>query len=260
MKQELDFALSFMGKRGPKPVAPESLYAFAHQLYWDFRLLAEGSYRWIIDKKKHNQLIVEAQKAQLDDEQKSRLKQRAEKEVRAGRLKEEQKEGWLRDIEESELLSTREWLHFLAAHEARKQLKIPGEPDVVKRLLQARTAEQVRRICKDASVTREVEIKPGQTKGVVVRNWPISPGSVLPYYLSEYASQFITAKSSRRFPRSDRPSNRLRQLWFLSRALAGAIFGVKTRTAINLVGSKRPEQIFEESRAAKPTRKKRGKK
>jgi hypothetical protein len=63
-----------------------------------------------------------------------------------------------------------------------------------------------------------------------------------------------------RFPRCDvklRPTNRLKQFWFLSRALAGAAFGYRTRTSINLVGSLRPEQTFEESHAAKPVRRQR---
>ena len=86
-------------------------------------------------------------------------------------------------------------------------------------------------------------------------NWPIAAGSVLPMYLSQHAAEFIAAKHDKRFPLSDRPTSQLKQLWFLSRALAAALYGVKLRTAINLVGSKRPEEVFEESRAAKPLRK-----
>jgi hypothetical protein len=37
--------------------------------------------------------------------------------------------------------------------------------------------------------------------------------------------------------------------------LAGALYGVSTRTAINLVGSLRPEETAERSRFGKPERK-----
>lgn len=71
--------------------------------------------------------------------------------------------------------------------------------------------------------------------------------------LGQYACEFIAARKDTRFLRStDRPTSRLKQLWFLSRALAGALYGVGTRTAMNLVGSMRPEQMFEESREGKP--------
>jgi hypothetical protein len=105
----------------------------------------------------------------------------------------------------------------------------------------------------------KVEREQGRVEILDLPAWPISMGSVLPMYLTKHAVEFIAAKKDRRFPRSGRPSSRLKQLWFLSRALAGAIFGMKTRTAINIVGSKRPEQVFEESRAAKPLRRKRKK-
>lgn len=73
--------------------------------------------------------------------------------------------------------------------------------------------------------------------------------------MSQFAEEFVEAKRDPRYPRSNRPSNQLKQLWFLSRALAGAVYGVKTRTAINLVGSMRPERVFHESRDGKPARK-----
>src|SRR5713226_7987796 len=98
----------------------------------------------------------------------------------------------------------------------------------------------------------ESRIQPGRM--IEVSAWPIAAGSVLPAYLAQHAAEFIAAKSDARFPRSDRPSTKLKQLWFLSRALAGAVFGVRTRTAINLVGAKNPERIFREARAGKGER------
>jgi hypothetical protein len=244
----------------PKRVDPQTLYAFAHQLYWDFRRLAEGSYRWRFNKEKYNQLLAEAERTQLSDEEKSSVKHHVEKEIRAGRLKQEEKQSRLRDDEDGLLRATHEWHRFEAADEATELGKILGEPGLLKALLRAKAPKQVRRICKVAFVTREVEVEPGRTGSRLVPNWPLSGGSVLPYHLSRHAEEFVAALRDRRFPRSDRPSNQLKQLWFLSRALAGALFRIKARTAINLVGSRRPEQMFEESRAGKPVRRKRRKK
>ena len=238
-----------------------ALYAFAHQFYWDFRRLAEGGSRWRFDKRKYEQLAGEPDKAtlQLSEEQKARAEEIVEEEIQSGRLTEAERKNRLRDIEEGQLYATRVGLRFEAAEEARKQLRIPGEMDVLEALLDPKnTPERIREICKDAFVLRTVEIETGVFREVEVRNWPIATGSVLPSYLSQYAQEFVAALKDRRFPRCDvsrRPTNRLKQLWFLSRALAGALFGMKTRTAINLVGSKRPEQVFQESRGARPVRK-----
>jgi len=244
----------------PRRVTPQNLYAFAHQFYWDFRRLAEGSCRWRFNQEKYNRLLAEIERTQLSDEQKSSVKQHVEKEIRAGRLKEEEKQRRLRDEEDGLLRATHEWHRFEAADEATEPVKILGEPGVLKALLRAKAPQQVRQICKDAFVTREAEVEPGRTRSRVVPNWPLSGGSVLPSHLSRHAEEFVAALRDRRFPRSDRPSNQLKQLWFLARALAGALFRIKARTAINLVGSRRPEQTFEESRAGKPVRRKRRKK
>jgi len=93
---------------------------------------------------------------------------------------------------------------------------------------------------------------------IEVPAWPIAVGSSLPTYMAQYAEQYVAALSDPRFPRAStfqRPSTRLKQFWFLSRALAGALYGVSTRTAINLVGSLRPEETAERSRFGKPERK-----
>ena len=222
-----------MGKRGPQPVSPHELYFFAQEFYRDFRRLAEGRFRLIFDKPAFDRSIAELEKepSWLSDEERARYRLVAERKVRRGLLKKSQKQKWLRD---QEVHPGDRWL---AAVEAKKQIRIPGEPEVLEALLRARTPERVRQICKDAI------------------NWPIARGSMFPRYLSQYAKQFLAAKHDPRFPRSSRPTNQLKQLWFLSRALAGALFGVRTRTAINLVGSKRPEQIFQDSHAARAVRK-----
>lgn len=143
-----------------------------------------------------------------------------------------------------------------AAEMATKELNIPGESEIIRELLEARTPRQIRNICADSQSQITIVTSPSETKMINVPNWPRPVGSVLPTQLSRFASQFIAAKNDPRFPKSAiRPSSRLKQLWFLSRALAGALYGIKTRTAINLVGSKRPEVVFNESRSAKRLRK-----
>ncbi len=248
----------------PQKADPGSLYAFAHQFYWDFRRIAEGMPRWRIKTEKQKQLEAElSQKsdAQLREEGRHDRELRVEDEIRAGVLTESQRESRLREIEEAEIPVTREWLRRCIADEAREEHRFRGEADVINALLDPdTTSERVRKICKEAFMSRRFEVAPGVMKEVEVPAWPIPSGSPFPGYLSQYAEQYVEALRDPRFPRCDvstRPSSQLKQFWFLSRALAGALFGVTTRTAINLVGSLRPEQIFEESRGAKPARKQR---
>lgn len=221
----------------PKHGDAGTLYAFAHQFYWDFRRLVEGAYRQRIDERKYERLLARAEKVPLRDDQISHIHKYVDEEIEAGRSKEADRATRLREVTETTLQATHEELRHRAAKLATVHPHMAGEPEVFDFLLQADTPEQVRDICKDAP------------------NWPISLGSVLPLYLSKYAVEFIAARKDSRFPKSTRQSSRLKQLWFLSRTLAGAIFDYEPRTAINLVGSKRPEQIFDESRAAKPSRK-----
>lgn len=248
----------------PQKADPGSLYAFAHQFYWDFRRIADGMPRWRINIEKQKQLEAELDQtsdAQLREEGRRDREARIEDEIRAGTLKVSQRESRLREIEEAEIPVTREWLRRCIADETREEHRFRGEPEIIDALLNPRTTpERVRDICKGAFMNRNLEVEPGVMKKVEVPAWPIPAGSPFPGYLSQYAEQYVEALRDPRFPRCDfstRPSSQLKQFWFLSRALAGALFGVTTRTAINLVGSLRPEQVFEESRGAKPARKRR---
>lgn len=242
----------------PQRADPGSLYAFAHQFYWDFRRLAEGSVRWRFDEDKHKRLVEEVESTQFvaDEEDRARYGGIVDREIQAGQLDPARREERLQEIEQAELSCRRDMFLRLAGEDCQKEIRIPGEPDVLRELLDAETPEQVCEICKDAFTSRVVEVRPGVTEKIWgFRNWPIVAGSSLPWYLSQYAEEFVEAKADPRYPYSNRPSNQWKQLWFLSRALAGAVFDVKTRTAINLVGSLRPEQTFEESRGAKRIRK-----
>jgi hypothetical protein len=246
----------------PTKVDSGTLYAFAHQFYWDFRRIAEGMPRWRINTLKQKQLeaqLDEKTDAQLRDELRENHERMVADEIRAGVLTEDQRESRLREIAEANIPVTRDWLRRCIAEEAREELRFPGEPEVINSLLDPKTTPtRVRDICKEAFMSRTIETQPGVFKELEgFPAWPMLPGSTLPGYLSEFAEQYVDALRDARFPRCDvsaRPLTRYKQFWFLSRALAGALFGVKTRTAINLVGSLRPEEVFEQSRRATPTR------
>jgi hypothetical protein len=249
-----------MARGRPKQVDPGTLYAVAHQFYWDFRRLSEGRFKRFFDKDKHQQLEKRAREAelQLTDDQKASAVEAAEKEIRNGRIRENDRENRIREIEEGLLFATRAGLFLDAAEQAKRPVNVRGESEVLEVLLNPdTTSEQIRELCKDAVMKRTVTIG-SETREVEVPAWPIPAGSSFPTCLAEFAENYVAALRDSRFPRCDvsrRPTNRLKQFWFLSRALAGASFGVTTRTAINLVGSLRPEETFEESRDAKPARK-----
>jgi hypothetical protein len=249
-----------MGAGRPQKADPGSLYAIAGQFYWDFRRLSEGTARWLFDEEKYRGLEKQALEAeiQLAEDQKARAREATEEEIARGLLREEDRENRIRGIEEIQRFATRDTLLRDAAEQSRKRLKVPGEREALDVLLDPKTTpEQIRELCKSAFMKRTGLIGSG-TKEVQVSAWPIPAGSSFPTYLSEFAEEYVAALHDPRFPRFDilqRPTNRLKQFWFLSRALAGAVFGVTTRTAINLVGSMRPEQMFHEMRDGKPARK-----
>jgi hypothetical protein len=199
----------------PAKANPGALYAFAHQFYWDLRKLAKGFVRILPDEKRQSKLLARLERV-------SPL------------------------INDSDSVVRRAHREMKAAQKVRKLIRVPGEWDVLKTLLNpATTPKQIRELCKEFPAWP---------------NYADHTNSTVPLYLSKYAEQWVDALHDPRFPRCDassRPSNRLKQLWFVSRALAGALYGVTTRTAVNLVGSMRPEQIFEESGNAKPVRRKR---
>jgi hypothetical protein len=243
----------------PIKADPGSLYAFAHQFYWDFRRLSEGTSKWFFNKKKQQELEAQIPDAdiELSEGQKARAVEVAEQDVREGKITEAQRKDRIREVEEIQIQSSRDTLYRMVAEESREVRKVRPEPEVLEVLLDpATTPERIREICKDAVMT--IPVKVGlETKEIEVPAWPLQAGSPFPGYLSEYAEQFVAALHDPRFPSCDiaaRPSTRLKQFWFLSRALAGALFGVTPRTAVNLVGSLRPEEIFEESNDAKPER------
>lgn len=230
------------------------LYGFAHVFYWDLKTLAEGAYRVVVDKRKLERL---GQVEPLGDEDIALLNQQVSYEIDTVTLPEGDRAQRLQALFQEWQCHNEFATHNAAVALSSRKVKIPGDAEVIAGLFSATTPEQIVELCKDAFITVRKEIEPGVVTEVRVPNWPISGGSTLPMYLSQYASAFIEAKNDPRFPQSTRPSSQLKQFWFVSRALAGAIFGVSTRTAINLVGSLRPDEMFHESRDGKVARKQR---
>jgi len=245
----------------PRKADPGTLYTLAHQFYWDLRAIAEGRDRFKFDQSEYERLFAQSEgMIGYSPQEKAKLQRRNEaqvdREIRAERLRPTQRQNRIRELERE---NTRVIREYLAQEGATKKIKVPGEPNVVKALLSPDTTpERIREVCKGALMKRRAEIKPGVFEEIDGPAWPFPAGSPLPNYLSQFAEEYVEALHDRRFPRcevSKRPSNRLKQFWFLSRALAGALYGVRTRTAINLVGSQRPEEIFYGSRQAKTPRK-----
>src|SRR5579863_1355082 len=255
-----------MGAGRPRKADPGSLYTFAHLFYWDLRRIAEGTSRWRFNEKKYHELTAGVDNMSvIDDDDRVRHQQIVTDEIQAGRLEPTRREERLREIEEGEILARRESYRREATEDSRIYIKVPGEMDVIASLLDPNTSpEQIREVCKDAFMTRTIEVRPGVFEEIGgFPAWPIPPGSTFPSYLSQYAEQWVAALRDRRFPKCDtaaRPSTSLKQFWFLSRALAGALFGITTRTAVNLIGSLRPEDTLEASRYAKPERKRKRRK
>jgi len=104
--------------------------------------------------------------------------------------------------------------------------QLPGEPDTVIALLEAETVRQVHAICRKSAWMAK------------------QPNCYLAQCLPRLARQFLDAKRDRRYPRSDRNSSIPKKFWFLACALAGAMYGLSLRRAINLIGPGKPEEIF----------------
>jgi len=240
-------------------VNPSELYVLSQVLYWDFRRLAEGRYRLWHDLPKYERLIANPNEVvEYSPHEQARLEEAVDQEIRNGQLHPARRRNRLRELKQEESRGIRK---FIAEEESTKRIKVPGEPDVIKKLLSPDTTpQQVREQCKHAFMTVNDRFA-SEAQEIEIPAWPIDAGSILPDYLFRHAEEFTAAKHDPRFPRCDvsrRPTTLWKQLWFLSRVLAGSELGVKTRTAINLVGSLRPEEFFAKSRAAKPKRRRRG--
>jgi hypothetical protein len=106
-------------------------------------------------------------------------------------------------------------------------VNLPAEPGTVTALLKARTVKEVRTICRNSAWMAK------------------QPTSYLTLCLPKVAEQLLHAKNDPHYPSSERVSSIDKKFWFLARALAGAIYGLSPRRAINIIGPGQPGQIFE---------------
>src|SRR5215471_12946855 len=148
----------------PRQADPGTLYVLAHQLYWDFRRLAEGRPRRFLDKSKREELDKRAARAKLKVRRtrKETIERDVLEQIRLGCLQANQKDEKIRDVEEAELFTRRKMLGEKLRERFTKQLRFAAEPEVIDVLLNPRTsARQVREICKDAFMTRTIQVEPG---------------------------------------------------------------------------------------------------
>ena len=127
----------------PQKAEPGALYAFAHQFYWDFRSIVEGGTRKLWDKDLYEKLAERIDRKELrpTSEQKANIAEVAKREILSGRLKRANKSSFIRSADHSQVMASRAWLNRLAAEKATKELRIPGEPEAITELLQAKTPE-----------------------------------------------------------------------------------------------------------------------
>lgn len=175
-----------MGKRGPAPISLNELMFWESEWYWVFHLLRGElpSYE--------QKLVGEAVRKQL----------RAE----------------LAELEKSSPkdFTQKEWVPFRSG-QIRWQLtrrKPLSEPEVWRQLVQAQTAEQVRKACEES------------------KRW-LNPKAGRPYVqlLHDKAEQFVRAKKYAYYPR--RASGDVKRIAFFARVMAGITLGISPITAVD---------------------------
>ncbi|MBB5338397.1 hypothetical protein [Tunturiibacter gelidoferens] len=241
----------------PQKIDSFTLYELARHFYGELKTLQDGlGWRIFLDRQKHEQLIREVEEtSQLTAEALSRLERLLDLDIQRGFIPVSERSRFLDDMKKNIEFERRLRGLTGASGLSQKYSRIPGDPKIIDKLLNAKRPDQVRKICADAFAIYPEEAMPGEIVEVRRPNWPISQFSRLPDCLSQYASEFIDAKNDPRFPKSGRPTSRQKQMWFLSRALAGAVHGLSTRTSINLIGSVRPDEISVLTKISKRTRK-----
>jgi hypothetical protein len=219
------------------------LYGYAQHFYWDLKSLQEGpGWRAFVNRKERDRLMEEVEKnLRSTPDEIAEWGKLVDERIHKWNLPPTGRDSWLERIKEE--IEEHRRLAFEAAawEDSQKWVKVPGETEVIEKLLNASTPTQIRNLCEDAFVSVR-ETVDGEVIDVIRLNWPISGASKLPSALSQYASAIIEATNHPKFPKSGRPKSRLKQLWFLSRALAAAVHGVRTSTVIKHIGSVRPDE------------------
>jgi hypothetical protein len=238
-----------MGKRGPRPIAHQDLYRAAVAFYRDFRELAGLEWRRFFDRKLYDFLKRELKPLGLTDEQTTKFRKREEM-ICNGRLTQAEREEKFRELERDMGMAIDFRTYDSAFEISMIKIQRNANPDALLDLLAATTAERVREVCETQLSSDPLEtidpimlVNPGH----FVNRRPRKRPKVLSDFAQSihyYAEQFIAAKNHRKFPNGrTRKSTLLEKLWFLSRALAGAIYTREVGTVLNLIPSTRPDQI-----------------
>jgi hypothetical protein len=110
---------------------------------------------------------------------------------------------------------------------------MPAERNLWEALKRARSAAQVRRICRRSKHWLKWEWK-GKRGG---KRWYIRSPSACPEALSDHAEEFCRAKGNSRYPRSKRSSSDDRRIEYLARVMAGLslVKPIAPATAVDLL-------------------------
>src|SRR5438270_3892843 len=113
----------------PQKADPGTLYAFAHQFYWDLKQISEGYFRSRVDQEEYKRLAepIDRQNIQLSNEQNIAIARVIVREISKGRIPEAEKESRLKSAAEGNREATRMLLYEEAAEVARKQMKVAGK-------------------------------------------------------------------------------------------------------------------------------------
>jgi hypothetical protein len=236
-------------------VDPAALYGLAHHLYWEMKSVDEGLFRSRVDEMKYQQLVLEVEKsARVSAEELIEIEADIDRQIRRGFLPEAMRDESIRrqvaELEHHRSFSGKNW----ARTQCETWVRVPPDHELIDELLNARHPEKIKELCKDVFTIEKHKFETGEEFEIIRPNWTISDTSRLPGCLTQFASEFIEALKDDRFPKSGRPSSRKKQLWFLSRTLAGAVYGIATRTAINLLGSVRPDENNDVAKLSKRPR------
>lgn len=241
------FCPLIMSAGRPRKFDPGTLHWYATHFYWDLKNLQEGrGWRAAVNWSAREKLTREVEdSSRLTPAEIAELERRVDEQIQKWNLPSSSSDEQIQHVR-GEIEGHRRLAGQAGAWDSsQKWVPVPGEPQIIEKLLRARTSEQIQKFCADAFIP---------VNGIMRPNWPISGESKLPSALSQYASEFIEAKNDPRFPKSGRPTSRIKQIWFLARALSGAMHGLKTRTAINLIGSVRPDEGAMLSKISKRSR------
>jgi len=228
-----------MGKRGRRPTNGAALYEAASELYFNFQRLAGYTEEWSFDGTSYERL--KKKKFELSDAEKTKFERREEM-IRAARLTPAERHERLlkleRDMEWSKFDKT---LNF-AYERSRKKSPRFAKPHFIRDLFVATTPERVREIV-EATLPSTFHVLKPTVDGFNKGRWMVLR-SDFSQTLHYFAETFIAAKNHPRFPRGRvRRSTMQEQFWFISRAIAGAVHGIGIRSAIELVGAGRPEEV-----------------